>query len=209
MLKKILFFTVVSAFLTASSLVQAEGEKMPRSGYDCYYDDFLCPPMFFAQVDIEDTPMNMPGKVKAFGRAKGEYMEAMEQQRKHLEQFRLLKMLELLDLDEEHEVAFLTSFRSMRKDISNIWDERKGLVEKLVESIHKGDVSGDQVDKIVSELLRLDNEKNVIMKNFFNNVKTLLTPEQMAKFIVFQEKFEFELLDQMRDFKSRGRGERP
>lgn len=209
MLKRILFLMVVSAFLTVGSLVQADDEKVPYSDNDCFYDDFLYPPMFFAQIGIEDTPMNMPGKMKAFGRAKGEYMEAMEQQRKHLEQFRLLKMLELLDLDEEHEVAFLTSFRTMRKDISNIWDERKGLVEKLVESIHEGDISGSQVDKIVSELIRLDNEKNVIMKNFFNNVKELLTPEQMAKFIVFQEKFEFELLDQMRDFKSRGRGEKP
>ena len=49
--------------------------------------------------------------------------------RKYLEQFRTLKLLELLNLKEDQEIEFLTAFRNIRKQGQSFEQEKRQLLE--------------------------------------------------------------------------------
>ena len=136
-------------------------------------------------------------------------MEAMDQQRKHLEQFRMLKLLELLDLDENKEIQFLTLFKGMRKDLGDIRDQRGQLIENLATALKEDKVDQAMVDRTSKDLINLDKEKTKIMEHFIQEASGILNPEQMGKFLVFQERFEFEILEQLKDFHGRKQGGKP
>lgn len=174
---------------------------------DLFFELLTPPPFYMAQADMDDSPMTGPGG--RFGQARRHYMDSMDQQRKHLEQFRLLKLLELLDLDEDKEIAFLTTFKGMRKDLGEVQEQRLQLIEELVAALKEEKIEQAQVDRSVQNLLKLDLEKNNIMENFLKEARAFLNPEQMGKFIVFQERFEFQLLEKLKDFQGRKRGEKP
>jgi len=207
MFKKLSIIMILTLMIASGAVAQDDNDTEQAAG-ELYFEELLSPPpCYMAQADMDDSPMTEPSG--RFGRAKKYYMDAMNQQRKHLEQFRLLKLLELLDLGEDKEIAFLTAFKGMRKDLGEVQEQRKQLIEELVGSLKEEKVDREQVDRAVKNLLNLDQEKNKIMENFLQKAREFLDPEQMGKFIVFQERFEFELLEKMKNFQGRKGQEKP
>jgi Spy/CpxP family protein refolding chaperone len=210
MLRKISILLILSLMITAGVKAQApENREEPAGG--CCFNGFPPPPAtcYLAQADMDDSPMTGPGPNGHFGRARRNYMGAMDQQRKHLEQFRMLKLLELLDLSEDKEIQFLTAFKGMRKDLDEIRDQRGQLIEDLATALKEDKVDQAMVDRTSKDLINLDREKTKIMEHFLQEARGILNPEQMGKFLVFQERFEFEILEQLKDFHGRKQGGKP
>ena len=121
----------------------------------------------------------------------------------NLENLRMLKMLEVLDLDEEQNVEFLALFASFRKDMKEIRSEIESEIDELIEILKKDNpkesLVKEKTDKI--EVLKdrfADNFKNMQVK-----AKGILTTVQFAKMLVFQERFERELIQSVRDFRGK------
>jgi Spy/CpxP family protein refolding chaperone len=134
-----------------------------------------------------------------------------EQRRKHLEQFRTLKLLELLDLDEEQEVAFITSYRSVRKARQALDSKREELLDELATGLREESVSEDRIKQIAHKLRNADEEKLELQTSFLGKMEKVLRPEQYGKLLVFQGRFEMELLKATRGMgrNKMGRGQRP
>ena len=184
--------SIVSAMiLLAATVAVAQSTDQPWQGDPLH---ILC------QAESSDDPAKGPPGMmgrRPFSQGRGEG--------KHLEQFRMLKLLELLDLGEDQEVAFITSFRSYRRALRQL-DEQKGkLLAELAGGLKDNTVSEREIDRHIGEIMRLEQERRQRMDDFLNEARRVLTPQQTGKFVIFQERFELELLDKVRAFREQGR----
>ncbi len=126
-----------------------------------------------------------------------------EQQQKHLEQLRMLKMLELLNLDESQEVPFLTTFNSMRKEHRK-WDGQiRQVLDTLADEIREGGANDTRLNQLIDRALMLERQKQQVATDFVDQSRTRLTAEQLGKFVIFQKRFEHELLERIGRFRNR------
>ncbi len=144
-----------------------------------------------------------------FRRQVGEKMRAQQSEqrrkRKYLEQFRLLKLLELLDLDEQQEIEFISSFTRLRRDLRQMDGERERIMQKLGDGLEGGDMPDAEINRMIDDLLRIDTEKRRLSDQFLHDSRKYLSAQQVAKFVLFRERFEYELLEQVRCFRERSR----
>ena len=156
--------------------------------------------MMFAQAPGDNPPM----------RGDGRPWQRMEQgqQRKHLEQLRMLKMLELLELREDQEVEFLTAFNAMRRDQRQLEETSRIVTDSLAQELRNGIASEDRLNDLVDRVLALQHEKQQKMIGFLEQSRTLLTAEQVGKLVIFQKRFESEILERIGRFR-KGMGPGP
>lgn len=126
--------------------------------------------------------------------------------RKHLEQLRMLKLLEFLDLKEDQEVAFLTRFRQMRSAEDELEARRKDHVEKLTELVTAESPDERAIRAAIDSVQTTMQERVRAFDAFIGDVRGLLTPVQMGKLVIFQDRFEYELLERVRSFQERRGG---
>jgi len=186
------------SFVICVSLA-AQDKQVETFSPEGYYFETPLPPCL-AQVEEPDT---FTHGNKRYGRATKKYFESQQQQRKHLEQLRMLKLLELLDLDEDQEIEFLTSFRTMRREHGTLQDKKIKQVDDLVEELNAEKIDDQRVKQMVDNIMNLEQERGKVMQAFIDEVSALLSAEQLGKLIVFQEKFEVELLENLKNFRSR------
>ena len=130
--------------------------------------------------------------------------------RKHLEQFRLLKLLELLDLDESQEAQFMKSFTSVRRELRRVDDGKREALDRLASGVHAGDIADNEINDLIDRIVRIENEKRMFFDHFLKESRSFLTAQQIAKLVIFHERFEYELLEKVRQFRDRpGRGPGP
>jgi len=129
--------------------------------------------------------------------------EASGPRRRHLEQFRMLKLLELLDLDDKQEMEFLVEFKALRERQLVLQQERRRLVENLATGLREDTLNDSAIAELVARVLTLRREYALASEQFLDRVAGILTKAQIGKLVVFEERFEFELLDQVRSFRER------
>lgn len=122
---------------------------------------------------------------------------------KHIEQFRILKLLELLDLREDQEIEFITAFHSMRRERRQLHEKRISLVDELADGLRMETVPDMEINRLIREISKLGNQQERVMEDFLNKAQKILTPSQLGRFIVFHERFEFELLEAVKAFRER------
>ncbi len=155
----------------------------------------------WAQVDVaHDGPFFQPppgGPGDMGGRER-------QRKLKHLEQFRLLKLLEVLDLNEDQEVPFMTAFRAMRRQTRTTGLERRKALKQLEQALSEEQPAAETIYDLVAAIRHSDDSLRKIRDAFLQSARKTLTPTQFGKLIVFQEKFDTELL-QAAGFIRRGR----
>ena len=142
----------------------------------------------FAQDGAPEPPFSPPGG---------------GMRRRHLEQFRMLKLLELLDLNEEQEMKFLVEFRALREKQVVLQKERQDAVTRLAEGLRADTLNEEQIGRLTNRIFELRRTYAAESEGFYERVRPMLTAEQAGKLVVFQERFEYELLDQVRSFRER------
>ena len=182
---------------TADDQTAVEEGLPVRHGLDA------CP--MFGQLLDDDKP----GSSRSL-EARGEFEKQMQEvgknrhkRRKHLEQFRLLKLLELLDLDESQEAQFMKSFTSIRRELRKVGDEKEEALNRLASGLHAGDIADKEIYDLLDEIVRIEHEKRMFFDRYLEESRSFLTAQQIAKLVIFQERFEYELLEKVRQFRDR------
>ncbi len=151
---------------------------------------------YFAQLEEENqNDMAFPNADKKFDQSK----------RKYLEQLRVLKLLELLDLDEDQDIEFVRLYRQHRKEVKKIDKKHFKKVKDLSEGLKDGSISEVKITQLSSDIIEISDERSAIHRSFLNESKEILTPVQFGKLVVFKERFERELLEQVREFRNQER----
>jgi Spy/CpxP family protein refolding chaperone len=130
----------------------------------------------------------------------------VEQRRKFLDQLRVLKLLEVLNLREDQEPKFLQAFSDMRRRQRQVEEERAAVIDELAQNLQERKVDSKRIDEIIAKLTLLGTERAKLVTDFVASMRQLLTPEQLGRFIVFQDRFEYELLQRVRGFRARMQG---
>jgi Spy/CpxP family protein refolding chaperone len=126
-----------------------------------------------------------------------------EQRARNLENLRMLKLLELLDLDSGQNEKFISMFADFRKRDREITDNIRVEIDSLADLLRsenpREEAIRDRIDRI--EALRRQQDQN--SRAFHEDVMKVLTLEQAGKMIVFEERFERELLETVRGFREK------
>jgi Spy/CpxP family protein refolding chaperone len=175
----------VKSILTTLVILLAATLVAPgtTAGSDCPIERRI----MLAQAPPDNPDFPMPGRAE----------------RRHLEQLRMLKLLELLDLSEDQELPFLTAFQAMRRQQQQLDTERRDLLEKLADGVKDTSMTTTEIEKAIDRLQHLHDQHASVMRSFITESRSILTTEQMAKMIIFQERFEYELLKKLRGFRDR------
>lgn len=121
---------------------------------------------------------------------------------KNLESLRLLKLLEVLDLDDNQNDRFISAFSKFRRNSKSIREQIDNEVTDLREYLGQEDRADNAILEKVDLIVRKREEIEQERKKFFERIKDILTPEQLGRMMVFQERFERELLEQVRGFRA-------
>lgn len=169
--------------------------------------------LFEAQMpDMKEPPFIAQGEDSGFG-PRGMFPGGRhrpgplnERQMKHLEQFRMFELLKFLDLSDEQEVDFLTGYKKLRSDQDELDATKREYIDQLKDGLKADSLSDERVNTLVSNILGIDKQKLEVSQKFVDDMRGVLTPAQLGKFVVFQEEFEYELLKRLRGFHQRGGG---
>lgn len=162
-----------------------------------------CPTMLLAAGDLDDQFPRLAQRPGSGGPGGGFGRGDHPGKRKHLEQLRMLKLLEFLDLSEDQEIAFLTRFKTMRSQEQEIETERRAKAQELADAIESEKTSDAEIDKLVEGLRSTVRRKIEMFDSFMTDLKPMLTSRQRAKMLIFEDRFEFELLKRVNEFQKR------
>ena len=121
-----------------------------------------------------------------------------------IEKVRIYLLTEKLDLSEEQAVKFFPKLNDLRKAEEDFQKERMDIIAKLEGQVRDKASEKDLLQTLggFEILIKTKADKD---KKIRDELRSLLTPVQQAKFLIFQTKFEQEIRDMIREI----RGNRP
>lgn len=122
------------------------------------------------------------------------------QMAENIENLRLLKLLEAVDLTEEQSAKFVPLFQRFRKDFKESLDQRRELVDTLA-GLVDSNASDAELNAGIQKLIDLKAKMEKQQNDFLAESRAILTTKQLAKLVIFQERFEREILQSLREFR--------
>lgn len=110
-----------------------------------------------------------------------------------IERLEQAKLVEVLNLDEDKAIRFFARRNEFQKSFRNLMKERENLFDILENSIKSKDANESQYNEQVSTILNFETKLAQEKQNFINSLSDLLSPGQIAKYVMFEHKFRREL----------------
>ncbi len=126
-----------------------------------------------------------------------------DQHAKNLENLRMLKLLETLELNDDQDTKFIAAFTSFRKDIRQISDDIRSEVDSLAEILKQPAPGEDEIGNQISQIEKMKIQRENIIVDFHKEISNILTPVQLGKLVIFEEHFDRELIESVRGFRNR------
>ncbi len=121
----------------------------------------------------------------------------------NIENLRMMKMLEAVNPDEKQSEKFVPLVYSFRRDMKEIIEERNAQVDKIKESL-KNDTDDNEIKAELGKLRENKSRLDSRIDKFLADCEKILTTKQMARLVIFQERFEREMLESLREFRRQG-----
>lgn len=109
-----------------------------------------------------------------------------------LKQFKKIKLLEILDLDEATAEKFLVKYNANEKKV----EEKKKLLDDAVQDLEnslKNVASKDEISKKTERVLQVTQEFQKAIDESLQSMKSILNEVQYAKYIIFEQRFRGEV----------------
>jgi Spy/CpxP family protein refolding chaperone len=134
---------------------------------------------------------------------------APEDRMRRVEQFRKVRLMEELKLKDEESIRFFSRYDKFGDELRGLERERNRIIDDL-DSLLKEDEKGEAYQKDLDQLIALGQKVDNARMRFYNEIRGILTPQQVAKVIVFERDFGRELRDIIQDVRrERRRGSGP
>lgn len=124
---------------------------------------------------------------------------------KRIDQLEKVKLLEILDMNEETSVKFFVR----RKEFKQRQRQMQDAVDSLHENLHRQLEAGGKTDykTLINEIIQKEDELMKSRMEYIRSQEDILNDEQIAKLIIFEREFRKELQDLL--FKRGGKRARP
>lgn len=127
------------------------------------------------------------------------------QNRERLEQLEKLKLIEVMDLDEETTLKFFARRNEHRDNMRGLSDNRSEALKELQENVKDGGNS-EEYERLISVILGYEDKIVAERKSFIGSLDDILTTEQIAKMMVFELEFKKKIREHL--MRRGGRGPR-
>ncbi|MBU2491396.1 MAG: hypothetical protein KJ571_02145 [Bacteroidetes bacterium] len=117
--------------------------------------------------------------------------------RQRIEQLEKLKLIEVLNMDEETTLKFFARQNKHRDDNLKLEEQRENLVDQLEAYFTSGKElpKGEDFESFNKKVLEIDKKMINHRIEFLKSLNDLLSEEQISKLIVFEFKFRREIRD--------------
>ncbi len=123
--------------------------------------------------------------------------------RKRIEELRRIKMIDALELNEEQSVRLFAREKDLQNAERQLNTQRSAVIERL-STLADGGSDGDILVE-VDRLTTIGKEMLARRQEYLASLKDILSAQQIAKLIVFEDGFRKELRDMMQQARSRPR----
>ncbi|MBI4417568.1 MAG: hypothetical protein HY563_02250 [Ignavibacteriales bacterium] len=124
-----------------------------------------------------------------------------------IEQFKKIQLMEKLQLDETTSIRFFARYNSHQEDLRKLNQKRNELIDEL-QVLRRRNVSDAEYKKVLSELRDLADPAIEIRQKYFDDLGSILTPKQLAEYLIFERNFIQNLREIMREMQRDRRGRR-
>jgi len=112
------------------------------------------------------------------------------QDMKNIENYRIYKMAEYLELTPEQAETFFPLLRQHEKELKTVKNEEKVLYDELkAMQSGKGEVTNEKLQDIMSKMQGLESKRMDLKQNFMKQSGKMLNPGQSAKIPTFDKDF--------------------
>jgi len=119
-----------------------------------------------------------------------------------IEQWKKVRLVEMLDLNEEQSVRFLARMNEHENARRELMKEKVETLDKI-ERLIRNNADGKEIEKVFPEVEAIDAKIVDEGKRYFDGLADILSPEQRGKLLLFERRFEKELRDAMREAQRR------
>lgn len=115
-----------------------------------------------------------------------------------IEQWEKVKLIEVLNLNEETAVRFFARRNEHQKKMKEILDQKDGMIQDIEDEIRSASLTSDAAYKEqVGNILSLESRIMRERENFLKSLSDLFTPKQIATLVVFESKFRKEIRERL------------
>lgn len=122
----------------------------------------------------------------------GERMQALKK----------IKLLEVLDLNEEEADKFLVKYNAVEKNIRDKQDQLKEVSDDLEDAL-RDNKDEKELATLNSKLLKAHNEFQDATSKRFTDLREVLNEKQFSKYLVFEKKFLEKMKEMLKDRRER------
>jgi len=130
-----------------------------------------------------------------------------EKMRERIKTIKIWQLTEAVDLTTSQSEKFFPIYNKHQNDHEKLEEEKLLLLRKLDKLSEESDVSESEIKNALDGLTEIDNKSIALRKSFLNEISGVLSIKQVAKLLVFEERFKRRLQENIRDIR-RGMGER-
>ncbi len=117
--------------------------------------------------------------------------------RRQLEQIKIWQMTKEMDLPTEKAEKFFPLYNKYNDELKKITTERRQLVSGLGTAL-KDSVSDADMRNQIQQVIELDNQLVGAHRQFLQSLGQILTPTEIARYLVFEQKFQREIRDRIK-----------
>ena len=117
----------------------------------------------------------------------------------NMDAVRIWKLTEVLELTEEQTVSFLPVVQIHERKLRDAQHELMELGRSGQQLLAEADISQKQVDKLLGNYVKKQQEITDIKTEFVKTLPKYLTPQQQILYLGFEARFRQELRDFMKD----------
>lgn len=116
-----------------------------------------------------------------------------------LEQLRMRKLQEFLELSDVQRDKLVPLLRESRREQRQLDIDRRRAVEELAEEVKSNHPDDRELAALMTQIRSIEMQRSELKESFLTKAEDILGPVQMAKLVIFEARFEMELLERMRD----------
>ena len=129
------------------------------------------------------------------------------QPRERIEVYKKMKLLEVLDLEEENAVRFFSKYNKHESELQAVHREMKETINQI-ERMVRENAPEPEFEEGFNRLQELETKLDGERRRFLKDLREILTVQQIGKFIVFERNFGERVQEIMREMRRERRRDR-
>ncbi len=130
-----------------------------------------------------------------------------ERLRQEIETMKMWKMLEVLNLSQEQSDRFLPAYRELQNQHKDFGEKRENLLRSLELALGEEKPDEAKIKDIFGQLEKERAQMDEAERKFRERTQQILTLEQQAKLMLFEDRFEKKMMEIIRQFREKRRFE--